>query len=34
VGPEELTAALRQDIAAQDGPRLVQVRVAPGMWLE
>ena len=34
VGPEEVTAALRQDIAAQDGPRLVQVRVAPGMWLE
>jgi benzoylformate decarboxylase len=31
---EELTAALRDAIAAQDGPRLVQTRVAPGMWLE
>ncbi len=33
-GREELTAALREDIAAQDGPRLVQVPVASGMWLE
>ncbi len=33
-GREELTEALREDIAAQDGPRLVQVRVASGMWLE
>ncbi len=33
-GVEELTAALREDIAAQDGPRLIQVPVAPGMWLE
>jgi len=31
---EELTDALREDIAADDGPRLVQVRVATGMWLE
>jgi benzoylformate decarboxylase len=30
---EELTAALRDGIAA-DGPRLVQTRVAPGMWFE
>jgi benzoylformate decarboxylase len=36
VGPdrEQLTAALREDIAVQDGPRLVQVPVAGGMWLE
>jgi benzoylformate decarboxylase len=33
-GREELTAALREDIAAQDGPRLVQVPVAGSMWLE
>ncbi|MDQ6605717.1 MAG: thiamine pyrophosphate-dependent enzyme, partial [Actinomycetota bacterium] len=33
-GREELTEALRKDIAAQDGPRLVQVPVASGMWLE
>jgi benzoylformate decarboxylase len=33
-GREELTAALREAIAAGDGPRLVQVRVASGMWLE
>jgi benzoylformate decarboxylase len=31
---EELVAALREDIAAEDGPRLVQVQVAPGMWLD
>jgi benzoylformate decarboxylase len=31
---EELIAALREDIAAQDGPRLIQVPVASGMWLE
>ncbi len=31
---EELGAALREDIPAQDGPRLIQVRVASGMWLE
>jgi benzoylformate decarboxylase len=33
-GREELSAALREDIPASDGPRLVQVRVASGMWLE
>jgi benzoylformate decarboxylase len=31
---DELTEALREGIAAQDGPRLVQARVASGMWLE
>src|SRR3954464_15833921 len=31
-GREELTEALREDIAA-DGPRLIEVRVAPGMAL-
>jgi benzoylformate decarboxylase len=29
-----LREALEQDIAAQDGPRLIQVPVASGMWLE
>jgi benzoylformate decarboxylase len=33
-GRDELTDALREAIAADDGPRLVQVPVAPGMWLE
>ncbi|HLM85560.1 MAG TPA: benzoylformate decarboxylase [Solirubrobacteraceae bacterium] len=33
-GREQLTEALRTDIAAQDGPRLVQVPVASGMWLD
>ena len=33
-GREELTEALREDIAVSDGPRLVQVPVATGMWLE
>ncbi len=33
-GREELTEALREDIAVDDGPRLVQVPVASGMWLE
>ena len=33
-GREELVEALREEIAADDGPRLVQVRVASGMWLE
>jgi benzoylformate decarboxylase len=33
-GREELSAALREEIPASDGPRLVQVRVASGMWLE
>jgi benzoylformate decarboxylase len=31
---DELTEALRSAIAVQDGPRLVQVPVASGMWLE
>jgi benzoylformate decarboxylase len=33
-GREQLTDALREAIATQDGPRLVQVPVASGMWLE
>jgi benzoylformate decarboxylase len=33
-GREELTEALLEAIGAQDGPRLVQVPVASGMWLE
>jgi benzoylformate decarboxylase len=33
-GREELTEALREAIAVPDGPRLVQVDVASGMWLE
>jgi benzoylformate decarboxylase len=33
-GRDELTHELRDAIAAQDGPRLVQVPVAAGMWLE
>ncbi|HTW41515.1 MAG TPA: benzoylformate decarboxylase [Solirubrobacteraceae bacterium] len=33
-GREELVEALREAIAVQDGPRLVQVPVASGMWLE
>ena len=32
--PEELTVTLREDIAVDDGPRLVQAQVASGMWLE
>jgi len=31
---DELTEALREAVAAQDGPRLVQARVASGMWME
>ncbi len=31
---EELAEALRSAIAVEDGPRLVQVPVASGMWLE
>ena len=31
---EELTAALSEAIAADDGPQLVQARVAAGMWFE
>ncbi len=33
-GREELTEALRSAIAVADGPRLVQVPVATGMWLD
>jgi len=31
---EELTEAVRESIGAHDGPRLIQVPVASGMWLE
>jgi benzoylformate decarboxylase len=34
VDRESLTGALREAIAAQDGPRLIQVQVATGMWFE
>ncbi|MGA9857131.1 MAG: thiamine pyrophosphate-dependent enzyme, partial [Solirubrobacteraceae bacterium] len=33
-GRDQLTEALRTAIAADDGPRLVQVPVASGMWLD
>jgi benzoylformate decarboxylase len=33
-GREELTEALREDIGSGDGPRLIQVPVASGMWLD
>jgi benzoylformate decarboxylase len=33
-GREELTEALRGAVTADDGPQLVQVPVASGMWLE
>jgi benzoylformate decarboxylase len=33
-GADELTEALSDDIAADDGPRLIQVDIAPGMWIE
>jgi benzoylformate decarboxylase len=33
-GADELTEALSQDMAVDDGPRLIQVDVAPGMWIE
>ena len=33
-GREELTAALRAAMIAGDGPRLIQVPVASGMWME
>ncbi|HTU98623.1 MAG TPA: benzoylformate decarboxylase [Solirubrobacteraceae bacterium] len=33
-GREELTEALRASVAADDGPRVIQVPVASGMWLE
>jgi hypothetical protein len=32
--PDELAEALRAGIAASDGPRLVQARIASGMWTE
>jgi benzoylformate decarboxylase len=33
-GRDELSEALREAMAADDGPRLVQARVASGMWTE
>ena len=33
-GCEALTEALREDIAVSEGPRLIQVPVASGMWME
>ena len=33
-GREELTQALREELVVADGPRLVQARVASGMWLD
>jgi benzoylformate decarboxylase len=33
-GREAVTEALRQEIAADDGPRLIEVPVASGMWME
>jgi benzoylformate decarboxylase len=33
-GRDELREAMREAIAADDGPRLVQVRVASGMWTD
>jgi benzoylformate decarboxylase len=33
-GRDALTEALREAIAAEDGPRLLQVRTASGMWAE
>jgi benzoylformate decarboxylase len=33
-GREQLTEVLRESIGAGDGPRLIQVGVASGMWLE
>jgi benzoylformate decarboxylase len=33
-GRDELTDSLREAIAASDGPRLIQVPVATGMWFE
>jgi hypothetical protein len=31
---EQLTEALREAIPADDGPRLIEARVASGMWWE
>ena len=33
-GRAELTAVLQEAFATTDGPRLVQARVASGMWME
>jgi benzoylformate decarboxylase len=33
-GRDELSETLREAIAADDGPRLVQVQVASGMWMD
>jgi benzoylformate decarboxylase len=33
-GSEDLAEALRTAIAVEDGPRLVQIPVASGMWLD
>jgi benzoylformate decarboxylase len=33
-GREHLTAALREAVASGGGPRLIQARVASGMWME
>jgi len=33
-GREQLTEALRGAIATTDGPQLIQVPVASGMWVE
>jgi benzoylformate decarboxylase len=33
-GADQLTEALSEDIAVEDGPCLIQVDVAPGMWIE
>ncbi len=33
-GREELTSALREAMAQDQGPRLIQARVASGMWLD
>jgi benzoylformate decarboxylase len=33
-GREQLTEALRAAIAADDGPRMIEARVASGMWWE
>jgi hypothetical protein len=32
--PDALAEGLREAIGAQDGPRLVQARIASGMWME
>jgi benzoylformate decarboxylase len=32
--PDKLAEALREAIGADDGPRLVQARIASGMWVE